>query len=203
MPDINSKHSQRIIEAAVELFKAHGYESVSVSDICKAAGVARSSFYLVFAGKRDIIRRILADANADQAGLTGSIISAKNDLERMWVLCCRYLSISESFGPELAGSLFGLDLMDELDIVDEVHSIDNWIVELTKNAQTMGVILSPEPPEVIGPLSVSAVFYTVYDWSRHKGSFCLRQRARRAAEAVLNVAPEYRWNEEQYKRAAT
>ena len=34
----------KIADAAVGLFRDRGYETVSVGDICAAAGVARSSF---------------------------------------------------------------------------------------------------------------------------------------------------------------
>jgi AcrR family transcriptional regulator len=200
MPDINSKHTKRIIEAAVELFKTEGYEKVSVNDICKAAGVARSSFYLVFSRKKDIIEKMLADAIAEHSDLTSSIISAPNDFERMWVICCRYLSLAETFGPELSGSFFRLELLGEIDIIDEVHIIDEWVTKLAKYAQDMGIILSREPAEIIAPICVSTVYYTTYDWCKRKGSFSLRQSARRTAEAILNVAPEYRWTEEQYNR---
>ena len=43
-----AKHSALIAETAVELFKKNGYESVSVNEICKAAGLSRSSFYATF-----------------------------------------------------------------------------------------------------------------------------------------------------------
>lgn len=202
MPDINSKHTRRIIDAAVELFKADGYERVSVNDICKAAGVARSSFYLVFSGKKDIVKKILSDAMAEHTDLTSSIISAHNDFERMWVICCRYLSLAEKFGPELSGSFFRLELLGELDIIDQVHAIDPWVIELAKHAQNMGIILSREPAEVIAPICVSMVYYVTYDWCKRKGSYSLKQSARRTSEAILNVAAEYRWTEEEYNNAA-
>lgn len=197
MSDANSKNIKSVIDTAIGLFKEKGYENVSVNDICKAAGVARSSFYLMFSGKKDIIDRILADVRLDSSELTNDLITARNDYERMWVLCSRYLKIANSFGPELTGTLFRLELLGELDILSEVHKIDKWMTELTKNAQAMGVIKSPEPAEIIAPLSVSMVYYVTYDWCKSKGGFSLQKRAREVTETVLNLAQEYRWTEAQ------
>ena len=197
MSEISSKHIKSVIEAAIELFKEKGYENVSVNDICKAAGVARSSFYLMFSGKKDIVDRILSDVRLDSNELTNDLITAKNDFERMWVLCNRYLKVANSFGPEMTGTMFRLELLDEIDLLDEVHKIDDWMIELTRNAQEMGVIKSPEPAEIIAPASVDIVYYATYEWCKSKGGFSLQRRARELSEAVLNVAPAYRWTEEQ------
>lgn len=197
MSEISSKHIKSVIEAAIGLFKEKGYENVSVNDICKAAGVARSSFYLMFSGKKDIVDRILSDVRLDSNELTNDLITAKNDFERMWVLCNRYLKVANSFGPEMTGTMFRLELLDEIDLLGEVHKIDAWMIELTRNAQEMGVIKSPEPAEIIAPASVDIVYYATYEWCKSKGGFSLQRRARELSEAVLNVALAYRWTEEQ------
>lgn len=101
--DDNSK--KRITEHAVRLFRERGYENVSVNDICKAAGIARSTFYLTFSGKKDIIEKMLADVRLNRDEIFSEFISAKNDFERMWILCCRYLAVAETNGPEVTGAL--------------------------------------------------------------------------------------------------
>lgn len=46
---------ETIEEAACELFLEQGYESTSVSDIARRAGVSRSSFFNYFGGKTDVL----------------------------------------------------------------------------------------------------------------------------------------------------
>lgn len=48
MSILSSKNTDAIVAAALELFKTQGYAGVSVSDICRAAKVPRSSFYSIF-----------------------------------------------------------------------------------------------------------------------------------------------------------
>ena len=45
----------RLIEAAKNVIFAHSYESVSVEELCAAAGVTKSSFYHFFSSKQDLV----------------------------------------------------------------------------------------------------------------------------------------------------
>lgn len=191
---------KHITEQAVKLFRERGYENVSVNDICKASGIARSTFYLTFSGKKDIIDKMLSDVRLNRDEFFGEFIAAKNDFERMWILCCRYLAVAESNGPEVTGALFRLDLMNEINILDSVHGVDDWFEQMTKNAQDAGVILNTDPAETLAPLGVDIAYYTTYEWCKRKGAFNLRQVVRRRAESVYGVAPEYRMSEEEFKR---
>ena len=200
MSDVNSKHVKPVIEIAVAMFRERGYENVSVNDICREAGIARSTFYTMFSGKKAIIDKILSDVRLDRDDFFGEFIAAANDFERMWILCLRYLAVAISFGPELTGTLFRLELMGELDILDTVHTIDEWFVTLTKNAQSAGVILGTDPPEMLAPLGVDIAYYTTYEWCKRGGSFDLRKTVRRRAEAVYAIAPEHRMSDEELEK---
>ena len=46
---------QRIIEAANELFSAHGFENVSVTDIAARADVGRTTFFRYFGDKTEVV----------------------------------------------------------------------------------------------------------------------------------------------------
>lgn len=51
---------QRLIEAALEKFSELGYYSTRVEDIAEAAGASRSTFYLHFNSKVDIVHELVA-----------------------------------------------------------------------------------------------------------------------------------------------
>lgn len=192
-----AKHSALIAETAVELFKKNGYESVSVNEICKAAGLSRSSFYATFSGKRDIIDYVLNQSKMDERTVLDGLMDADNDFERMWILCDRYLDIVYKFGPELTGALLRLELSGYLDNQSKCHGMDDWFIRLMRNCQKNGVILSEEKAEILVPMVTDAVYMDTYNWCRLQGKFSLRQRARRTVETLYHVAPEYRWSDEQ------
>ena len=47
---------KRIFETSVALIKSKGYDNVTISEICKAAGLAKGSFYVHYKSKEDIVR---------------------------------------------------------------------------------------------------------------------------------------------------
>ncbi|MGC9530460.1 MAG: TetR/AcrR family transcriptional regulator [Candidatus Bipolaricaulaceae bacterium] len=57
MPGRSAK--ERIVEAALRLFSAHGYAAVSVTGIAREAGVSRATFYRHFSDKRAVLLVLL------------------------------------------------------------------------------------------------------------------------------------------------
>jgi TetR/AcrR family transcriptional regulator, transcriptional repressor for nem operon len=55
---------RRILQAASRLFRAKGFEAVSVADVMKAAGLTHGGFYGHFSSKDDLVAHALADALA-------------------------------------------------------------------------------------------------------------------------------------------
>ena len=47
---------RKIFETAVRLIKENGYNNVTISEICRAAGVAKGSFYVHYNSKEDSVQ---------------------------------------------------------------------------------------------------------------------------------------------------
>ena len=54
---------RRLLEAAAQVFAELGYHEASIVKITEAAGVAQGTFYLYFAGKRQIFDELVLDLN--------------------------------------------------------------------------------------------------------------------------------------------
>lgn len=191
----------KIADAAVGLFRNRGYETVSVGDICAAAGVARSSFYRAFSCKNDIIRRLFEHTDANSIVSVEELLAAENDFDRMWIIGDRYISLSRSLGPELSNTFMCMTARGEIDLLALGHSVDSWFIRLTRNCQKTGIIRSKEPAELLGPLMVDMVYHELYVWGMRKGNYPIRARARLVTETLVNLAPEYRWTEQQLAQA--
>ena len=191
----------KIADAAVGLFRDRGYETVSVGDICAAAGVARSSFYRAFSCKNDILRRIFEHTDANSIVSVEELLAAENDFDRMWIIGDRYISLSRSLGPELSNTFMCMTARGEIDLLALGHSVDSWFIRLTRNCQKTGIIRSREPAELLGPLMVDMVYHELYVWGMRKGNYPIRARARLVTETLVNLAPEYRWTQQQRAEA--
>ncbi len=53
----------RLLEAAEQVFAELGYHDASIVKITEAAGVAQGTFYLYFAGKKEIFEELVRDLN--------------------------------------------------------------------------------------------------------------------------------------------
>ena len=198
----HSKNTQKIVDAAIELFKSNGYHDVSVSDICQKAGINRSSFYSIFSNKLEIIQYVVNSVKDDIAKSSmDELFMADNDFERMWTLCDRYMQVALRYGPELTGSLFALQLEQDIDIMAGVHSVDDWYAKLIRKCQKDGIIRNTGDPDILAVIGVDMELQVTFNWCKEKGAFPLRDRGRIYAENFYDIAPEYRadWPKDKIK----
>ena len=192
MSTANSRNTEKIINAALELFKEKGYANVSVSDISRAAGIPRSSFYSLFAGKDEVIVYVLQGMKGDYQDILSRLASAKSDLERIWMIYDRYLQLTMEFGPDLTSTLMELELREKIGIFDFTDFLSPWLAKFVKNCQDAGLIRNQNRPEDIVVLGMRVAIGAAYEWCRSGGEFNLRQRALSEHEILYDVPPEYR-----------
>jgi TetR/AcrR family transcriptional regulator, transcriptional repressor for nem operon len=60
-----AEHRRRILETAGRLFRARGFEDVTVAEVMKSAGLTHGAFYGHFKSKDDLIAQTLAHALAE------------------------------------------------------------------------------------------------------------------------------------------
>ena len=187
----SSKNTEAIVGAAIELFRRDGYANVSVSDICREAAVPRSSFYSIFAGKDEIIPFLLRSVTDDFRGTLSLFMEAENDLERIWLLYDRYLSLAIELGPGLTAALFSLELQQPIGVFDFADSFNDWFIRLIRNCQASGIIRNRNRPEAIVTLGTRIAFAVIFEWCRTGGSFDLREVSYREHEIFYDVPREY------------
>lgn len=69
---------EKLIETAADLIWQHSYGSVSVDDICEAAGVKKGSFYHYFPSKVDLAMAVMEDFYQKSKPVFDNIFSENN-----------------------------------------------------------------------------------------------------------------------------
>jgi TetR/AcrR family transcriptional regulator, transcriptional repressor for nem operon len=82
-----AEHRRKILESAGKLFRAKGFDAVTVADVMQAAGLTHGGFYGHFKSKDDLIAETVAHALAPKAALT-----AKADAVDLAAFTKSYLS---------------------------------------------------------------------------------------------------------------
>ncbi|MEZ0171214.1 TetR/AcrR family transcriptional regulator [Microvirga sp. TS319] len=67
------ENRRRILDAASRLFRAKGFDAVSVAEVMKAAGLTHGGFYGHFSSKDDLVAQTLAHVLAADAGGGGDL----------------------------------------------------------------------------------------------------------------------------------
>ena len=60
---------KKVTDMAMKLVKEHGYDRVSISQICKSCGVAKGTFYTYFTSKKDILIKLTSRFNNELSQL--------------------------------------------------------------------------------------------------------------------------------------
>jgi len=92
--EIKTDRRNQILFLAGEIFSRKGFHNASVSDIIQRAGIARGTFYLYFANKRDIFDSLLNEVVDElrdrirpidlQQGQPDPIVQLKENLHRVF-----------------------------------------------------------------------------------------------------------------------
>ena len=126
-----------------------------------------------------------------------SFLTADNDFERMWMLCDSVLTIAENNGWEFISAIYRVELEQQTGFFDFMKRIDEWCIKLYRNCLASGIAKSSADPEKLVPLVAKTISQITYEWCCAKGAFPLKPAARRAAEILYGIEPQYRWNSEQ------
>ena len=192
----NSKNTESIVCAAMELFREKGYSCVTVKDICSRSGVASSSFYTVFSGKDDILVHVLKGQKDDFEDTMLNLLTANSSLEKLWVLYKKYLDLGEAFGAELVSAMFKLELDGRMSLIssvnDYVKKYNSWFVRFVDECQKAGVIQNPGNAAELMPMGVRLTYFVLLEWCAAKGSYSLKERAFKEMESFYNVRESLR-----------
>ena len=60
---------KKVTDMAMKLVKEHGYDRVTISQICKACDVAKGTFYSYFTSKKDILIKLTSRFNKELSQL--------------------------------------------------------------------------------------------------------------------------------------
>lgn len=185
--NVREKNQKAILKTATKLFKKEGYASVTIREICEKSGVPRSSFYLLFSDKEDILKTLLSEVKLNLQEDMSEFIQAPNDYERIWFLTVSYLKVAENFGPKLTRAILDLDFDGENGLLDTIESFNGWLIALIGNAQKAGIIQNPTEPNELLQLQLAVSKGVLVDWVRSGGEFDLEKTVRARFDALLLI----------------
>lgn len=139
---------EKIVDAAIDLFKNNPYDQVTVKDICTLAGVTRNSFYYYFDSKETIF-----DAIGDWCSRTAKqrlpeVFSSRSTYQQVWEIYRLYLEAQIDLGPEIMNHVcVSRTMKGSSDYYSYIDSaLEGSITRLIRASQESGIIRNDQDP---------------------------------------------------------
>lgn len=176
---------ERILEIAVEMFIAQGYDATSVSALAARLGLSKSALYHHFASKEELLQVALDEAlgglEAVLAETEARDGSARERLEHMLLGAVLVLADRLAYVTLLLRVRGNSDI--ERAALERRREFDRRVTALLRVAQAEGTVRSDVDPSVATRLLFGMV-NSIVEWYRPTGA----EQAKDLARDVLTVA---------------
>lgn len=168
---------QRILQAALTLMREHGFEKVSVRDICSLAGITTGAFYHHFPSKEALISKgfgaldhYMIQALKERGG--------EPPAQRLRTILTAYADFMERESGELTARYYLLRLSNVNTglRLDPTHYIKRAMVECFEEAKANGSFLGDRSSEWTADFCYRHFRGVVIDWLLSGYSYSLRER---------------------------
>lgn len=183
-----SKTKEQIRECAIKLFKEHGYDNVTVVQICEAAGVTKRTFYYHYESKEQLVNGITDYLGTKAEQLMNSLACQQTNVGILWTLMSVYSINSADYGPNVIRQIYVNMVQGKTneDFPESMY-LYNTVVKTIDNAQRAGEISNTAEPKNIA-FTLYHVFRSVtITWAAEDGAFDLVKEFRRTFEVVLGI----------------
>ena len=166
------KRHAEVVEAAIRVFNAKGYEGTTIQDIADELGILKGSVYYYITSKEDILYEVLQDVH--RAGLETAINAVDGPggpLEKIH----SFVSALGRFNAEnrqriaiLLRELRALNPRRRRQIVRERDRYEEILGELIHEGQEQGLIADDIDPRIT-TLAIMGMINNIHQWYRPSG----------------------------------
>jgi len=185
------KTRRRLLQAALQLFRQHGYDATTVEQIAEAADVAKSTFFNYFETKETILPALtewrleqLKEALLPEQGApAGPIARIK--------LTLRLVADDPLADPILAQRLFaaqGHNLG-----CNPIHALTHVLAEQVRQAQDSGEIRTDLAPIYLGSIIRALFFQQLMTWYHGQRSVPLAELLDETVDLLLDGVAGPKW----------
>lgn len=161
------KTKEIIFQKALSLIQENGYDNVTLAHICKAAGIAKNTFYYYFDSKDEILIEFYRRSSTLSVERMAYIMSIENHYEQLWHIDRAYIAFLECAGSRLIRQLFAVSLSGEKARFEMEHlgdEITKLELGLIQKAQQASQIRNPSRPEDLLMAKNEMIYGAIMRW---------------------------------------
>lgn len=170
---------RQLYQCAMKLFRARGFDRVSVDEIVREAGMAKGTFYIYFSSKSDIILEMLRQYDTYYDQIMASLpdgLSIDAQMEEIVRGACRFTE--EVIGLDLIRVLYAKQLgegQEHPGLLNEDRALYRIVFDLLMQGQAAGIydpaLSVPDTTRLI----LRGIRATFFEWCSSNGQFDLTE----------------------------
>lgn len=169
-----------LFDKAMELFRQHGYDNVTIQQICKAANVTRNAFYYYFESKEALMSSYFENIPNFTDSLFADILALPNDWEKLWFIFEAHLKLIESEGLSICRAYLKINMDGNGDLLTKYYVSETVTIPLIKSCQLSGMIMNKTEASQLNYLAMRLIVGILLTWCCKNGEFDLIVDSRKA-----------------------
>lgn len=183
---------ETITATALALFQEHGYENVTVQDICDECGITKPTFYRYVPSKEDVVVTVYDDITVQLTQRLLQVSGSGNHWEQLVTCFDTLYQESSRLGPGLFSQAIIANLQEDRHTFDLRPYLTEVMVGIIRRAQESGQVRNPSPAERL--YDAASHMFSGYElmWCIHDGKTNWRGDLLASLEAMFDVPEEWR-----------
>ena len=181
---------QEIYRAAMQLFVAQGFDTVTIEDICRAADVAKGTFFLHFPTKDALLLEYgeqvcgeLGEILGDHRG--GAVSALRKMLSLLAERALHHADIVRLVVREVMARPAAF-----VSATEQSRDLVHLLADVVRQGQASGELRHRVEPRLAAAIITSAYFAIITEWVRCGGKFDLAGAVQQSLDVVLNGLAE-------------
>lgn len=177
---------EALLAAAIDLFQKHGFENITIDDICREIDVTKTAFYYYYKSKDELVRDYFSADTMLSSDELASILSAHDHANQVLrIIEVRIRHVTKA-GVALTKELYRIYLKDEvIPLLPEQGGLSDIVISLLERAQREGQIKRTASPETLRNSLCCLSNGIVLKWIMAGGGFDVIDENRLMFEALF------------------
>jgi AcrR family transcriptional regulator len=175
-----------LFDKAMELFRRHGYDNVTIQKICKASNVTRNAFYYYFDSKDGLLSSYFENIPDFTETLLADIQTFPNDWEKLWYIFEAHLKLMENEGLSICRALIKVNVDGNGEFLTKYYVSETVTIPLLRSCQSSGLVRNMMEPRALIYLATRMIAGILLTWCCKSGQFDLIASSKEAFSVLLS-----------------
>jgi len=182
-----------IQEKAVLLFKEKGYSSVTIDEICLAAGVTRSTFYYHYKSKAQLLFEFFNISKSISSEAMHALAISDNYWQKMWICLEPTIDWGVNSSAAILSQVFISNIQNQFDslAMSDDPYLANLYIEIIKKGQETGQFENRSDAQILYRNLKFITLGNSVQWCIEGGKFDLKKVMRESVSTMLSVKKEF------------